>query len=262
MSDTKLNPGLTTPLVHQVDYAGEVQANIPYSNYPSKVMDVYYPEKLHGPVPAVVLVTGFSDSAYEARMGLKLKDVMWYRSWAKLIAASGLIGITYSNNDPHEDVRELFQYLRTEGSAFGIDGSKLGILSQSANVPNALSLLMSDTGIDCATLLYGYTLDIGESTLVADALSAFGMPRPEATGDQFPAETSMLLVRAGKEEHESLNDSIDLFAAEALRRNAPISLFNYPQGTHCFDLFDDSPTSVAIIKQVISYFQSRLAADL
>src|SRR5271155_71770 len=76
-------------------------------------LDVYTPPdaKPGDRRAAVVFVTGYPDPAMEAHIGCKLKDMAAYISWAHLVAASGLVGVTYCNREP-QDVFALLQYLR------------------------------------------------------------------------------------------------------------------------------------------------------
>ena len=64
----------------------------------------------------------------------------------------------------------------------------------------------------------------------------------------------MLIAGAGKEENIGLNTSIDLFVEAALRRNATVSVINYPDGNHCFDIIDESKESIGAIKTVLEFF--------
>src|SRR5436853_12284 len=49
----------------------------------------------------------------------------------------------------------------------------------------------------------------------------------------------ILLARAGKD-HAELNETIDRFAAEAIRQNVALDLLNYTDGQHAFDILDDT----------------------
>src|SRR5687767_13630880 len=65
-------------------------------------MDIYYPP---GPnsgarIPAVVVVAGFPDPGYEAKVGCQFKEMGSSISWARLAAASGVVAITYTNREP------------------------------------------------------------------------------------------------------------------------------------------------------------------
>ena len=86
------------------------------------IMDIYRPADAEGPLPAVVLVTGFPDPGYRARLGCRQKEMGSYISWARAIAACGLAAITYSNTNPVDDIHTLLDHLEAHGDSLGIDG--------------------------------------------------------------------------------------------------------------------------------------------
>jgi len=52
---------------------------------------------------------------------------------------------------------------------------------------------------------------------------------------------------------------MDRFVAKALAANLPLTLVNYAEGPHGFDLFADSDTSREIITSVLRFLRSTLA---
>ncbi len=82
-------------------------------------MDLYYPpEATSGArTPAVVFVNGFSDPGAQKMLGCRTKDMESYMSWGQLVAASGLVAITYANREPEADLHGVLQYVRYRGSA-------------------------------------------------------------------------------------------------------------------------------------------------
>src|SRR5262245_28682411 len=69
-------------------------------------LDVYYPPDARASVslPAILLVTGYSDAGAKRMLGCHFKDMGAFASWARLIAASGSIAVSYVNNRPEVDV--------------------------------------------------------------------------------------------------------------------------------------------------------------
>ena len=67
-----------------------------------QLMDLYHPaEAKHGArIPAVVFVSGYSDVGMQKMLGCKLKEMGSYISWAQLVAASGMVAVTYSATEP------------------------------------------------------------------------------------------------------------------------------------------------------------------
>ena len=229
-------------------------------------MDVYSPaEAIAGtPLPAVVLVAGYNDAGYQKMLGVKFKEMAMSVSWSQLIAASGLIAITYTNRDPAADLDALLDHLRENAAALGLDQRRIGLWACSGNVPLAVSALTGPRRdlVTCAALLYGYMLDLDGATGVADAAAMFRFTNP--TGGRSLDDLSPLLplfiVRAGQEQFPHLNDSIDRFVAKAIALNRPVTFVNHASGPHSFDLLDDSETSREIIRQVLGFLQSRVAS--
>jgi hypothetical protein len=227
-------------------------------------MDLYYPPAVAPATstPAVLFVTGYRDAGAARIFGCRLKEMGSYVSWAELVAASGLVGVTYANEDPVFDAHHVLEHVRRNAPELGIDANRLAIWSCSGNVPNALSLLMRrPAGVKCAALWYGYMLDTDAKTGVADAARQFGFVNPCSgkSVDDLPRDVPLFIVRAGRDEMPGLNDTIDLFVCAGLQHNLPITLVNRPDAPHAFDLFSDDQASRDIIAQGVEFLRSRLA---
>lgn len=228
--------------------------------------DVYYPPgpRREARWPAVVIAAGFPDRGFEARLGCKFKEMDATRSWARLLAASGLAAITYTNRDPARDVHALLRHVRHNADPLGIDRERLALWASSGNVPVALSALTEAgvTDFKCAVIFYGYTLDLGDSTHVARASRAWGFANPSAGKSiaDLPPNVPLFLARAGRDEMPGLNESLDRFAAAALARNLPVTLTNHPAGAHAFDLSDDSRAARAAVSQALDFMRFNLSA--
>ena len=229
-------------------------------------MDLYYPSGATSGsrLPAVVVVLGYSDVGVHKMLGCKFKEIASSVSWGRLIAASGMVAITYTNREPQGDLRALAAHLRQNAASLGIDENRIGIWSSSGNVPVALSMLMQ-AGADevrCAVLCYGYMLDLDGATGVADAAAQFRFVNAAAgkSVDDLPTNLPLFVVRAGQEQFPHLNDAIDAFVPKALTRNLPVTCVNHPDGPHAFDLFHDSEATREIIRQILRFMQFHLQA--
>jgi acetyl esterase/lipase len=226
-------------------------------------MDVYYPpgSDAEARTPAVVFVAGYPDPGFERIVGCKLKEMASYVSWARLMAASGLVAITYTNREPAADVDALLRHLVENAGELRIDADRVGLWACSGNVPNALSVLMrGGERLKCAALCYGLTLDTGGNARVAEAARQWGFVNPcegRSVAD-LPSDVPLFVVRAGRDEMPHLNETIDRFTAEALRLNLPLTLVNHPAAPHAFDLFDDGQLSREIIRQVLAFMRFHL----
>jgi hypothetical protein len=229
-------------------------------------LDLYSPAKTSGPLPAVIFVLGYSDPGAQTRLGCRFKEMGSYISWARLTAASGMAAVTYSNREPIADLDALLQFVRVNASSLGIDGTRVGIWAASGNVPLALSLLMETEKPReyprCAVLCYGLMLDLDGATGVAEAAKTWGFVNPcmRNSVSDLAAHVPLFIARAGRDQTPNLNQALDAFMTEALKRNLPITLANHPTGPHAFDLFDDSDCSRAIIRQILEFMRFQLTA--
>jgi len=128
---------------------------VSYGGTAGLTMDLYRPAGLPGRRPAVIFVAGFPDPGFQAVMDCKFKEMGGYVSWAELVAASGMVGITYSNCDPVADLGRLVTHLSENAARLGIDEHRIGVWACSGNVPTALGLLTKSADAACAVLSYG-----------------------------------------------------------------------------------------------------------
>lgn len=250
-------PGMESVRVRrEVEYAADGAGAL--------TMDIYYPAEAEGGAPAVVIVAGYPDPGFEAKVGCKFKEMGSSVSWGRLLAASGLAAITYTNREPARDVYALLAYVRRHAASLGVDGERLGLWASSGNVPLALSVLMREggEGLRCAALCYGYTLDLEGPAGVAAAARTWGFANPcagQSAGD-LPPDTPLYVARAGRDEMPRLNETLDRFLAAALARNLPLTLTNHAAAPHAFDLFDESETSREVVRQILAFLRLHLLA--
>ena len=168
-----------------------VRSNLRWGVEDDQLFDVYRPPQFEGlRLPLVVLVTGYADPGFKVMTGRRMKDTAPYESWARLIATSGLVAVTYANHDPVPDATGVLRYLTDHADELGIDTDRCGIWACSGNVPNALAVLAgnSPARVRCAALCYGYMLDPEGSTAVADASRQFKFAAPPTPFDRIPAD--------------------------------------------------------------------------
>jgi hypothetical protein len=230
-------------------------------------MDLYYPPDSQTPrVPAVVIVAGFPDLGFQKIVGCKFKEMGATVSWGQLIAASGMVAVTYTNRDPAPDLHALLRYVRENAASFGIDENRIGLWASSGNVPLALSLLMRNarTAFKCGVLCYGYMLDLEGSTGVADAAKKFGFANPCAgkSVEDLRHDVPLFLARAGNDQMPHLNETLDRFVVKALERDLPVTLVNHAAAPHSFDLLHDTETSREIVRQILAFLRFHLWSSL
>jgi hypothetical protein len=63
----------------------------------------------------------------------------------------------------------------------------------------------------------------------------------------------MYVVRAGKDSWTELLQSIDRFVDLALEANLPVTVRNYAEGQHSFDVLDDTAETREIITDTMAF---------
>jgi acetyl esterase/lipase len=228
-------------------------------------MDVYSPPRPNDAahLPAVVIVLGYRDVGVPLSLGCQFKEFGMSTSWARLLAASGMVAVVYTTRTPATDIHAVLRHLRRNAASLGVDPHRIGLLAASANVAVALSALMQDAHLKCAALLYGFTLDLDGSTAVADMSRTYGFANACAgrSIDELPSDVPLFVVRAGKDQFAGLNASLDAFLARALSRNLPLSVINYPTGAHAFDLDEDTDASRDIVRHTLAFLRFQLVEN-
>jgi tetratricopeptide (TPR) repeat protein len=213
-----------TRVVRNVRYAGEGPGAL--------VMDLTYPSGGDASTrwPAVVFVNG---------VGGKLNEWEIYKSWARLVAAHGLVGITAESDPvkPAESIRTLFAYLGKESAALRIDSSRLAVWACSGNVSAALPFLMDaePAGIRAAVILYG----TGNAATLRKELPVFW-------------------VLAGRDS-PSLIEGQRMLWTRAVREGAPWTMINAPDLPHAFDAIEDTSHSRQIVRDIVEFLVAGLA---
>jgi hypothetical protein len=223
-------------------------------------MDAYSPVG-DGLKPAVVIVMGYPDVGVPLVFGCQFREMGWVVSWARLLAASGMVGVVYETRNPAADADAVLACVRKNAAGLGIDATRLGVWACSGHVPVALSMLM-DGNLQCGVLSYGFMLDLDGATAVANAAAQFRFANASAGRrvEDLPAQTPLLIVRAGLDQFAGLNDSIGRFVADALRCNLPVTVVNHPTGPHAFDILDDSEASRNVVRAMLAFLKTNLGA--
>ena len=209
-------------------------------------------------LPEVIIVIGYKNGVFDT----KLKDWQFYISWGKLIAASGIIAISYETTHPAIDVIDLINNIRQNASALKIDENRIGIWSCSANALTASSVIFGERKdyLRCAVLYYGLLLTPDQK--FRDSIIALTKQVNFSIGgiDQIKYlhnDLPLYVVRAGKD-MEIFKNVEDYFIATALSKDIPLTLVNYTDGQHGFDMYDDNDRSRSIIKTTLDFLKYNL----
>ena len=217
-------------------------ANIEYKE--GLTMDIYYPLDFDFTqnLPVVIFVNGFVDEEFQKMFGSKLKDSGVYISWGQLVAASGMIAITYETHDPDVDIHDLLNYTQANGSWLRVDKDRICLWASSASPPTAL-IALTDTSAEyhdslaCTVIYYGII--------------------PPVSVDDLSADIPLFIVKAGKDD-AFLNIKLDKFVEKAREANIPLEFVDYEDGIHGFDVWQDTDESREIIKQTLEFMKTHL----
>jgi len=212
-------------------------------------LDVYVPAGIPGTarLPAVLFVHGDP-----VRPGQNVKNARPFVSWGQLLAASGMIAITFNwrvRTEP-ADVAEAIQYVRQHADTLQINPDRLGVFAFSAGAAATLNPILAGDGspeyLRCLVVYYGdLTLPLNRVFALEKATTAHFAP--------------ILLVKGGKDENVS-PELIDMFVQQATTKGIQVELLVHPTGVHGFDVLNDDDQSREIIKKTIAFLQAHLLA--
>lgn len=236
-----------------------VHSNLVYTDVsdPLVRMDVYVPADLQADErrPVVMLVHGGVPAS------LPVKDMGAYRSWGRLIAAHGMVAVTFTHrlrwpinqlNDSAADVRAAIDFARANAAKFNVNPARMCIAAYSAGGP-LLTVALQDkrSYVRCQLAIYPL-VDVqgfGASDETKFALEAY-LDQP-----WFPP---LFVARAGRDAIPTLNTRLDAFIGSAIAANAPITLMNHPEGAHGFDTANDDERSREIIRAALEFMKAHL----
>jgi acetyl esterase/lipase len=254
---------LTVPGMNRV----QVLADRPYG--PGDKLhrfDAYLPAR-RAASPVVLLVHG----GVSADVPLRPKDWGAFRSWARLLAASGYVTIVFNQRlgfpepmlaEADEDLAAMLKTVRSQARALHADPERIALVAFSGGGP-LLSRPLREAipGVRALAGFYPY-LDLRPSQwhqkfIQDDALIAFS---PAA---QLRAPVAhrlpFFLARAGKDQVPDLLPGIDAFVAEALAAGTPLTLFNLPEALHGFDREQD-PRTREVLEGFLAFLRTHLAS--
>jgi len=213
-----------------------VKTDVPYSG--NLKIDVYSPPnaKTGDKLPAVVFLNAIGD-----RPGDKIKNWEIYKSFPRLIAAHGIIGISMEADGERiqENLRALFEFLARDGAQHGIDGSRIGIYAASANVTQTSRFLLAEIcapNVKAAVLYYGGAPDINA---------------------KMRTDLPVLFILA-ESDAPRLGQQMANLWQRVIEAKAPWTLMYASRMPHAFDAFEDSDESRRIIQQTIAFWKSHL----
>jgi len=231
-------------------------------------MDIYIPPGLAEDArrPAVIFIHG---GPLGKNPSPGAKDWGVYRSYGRLMAASGLVGVTFDHRyismgmkdlaTSFADVEEAIRFVRTNATSYHVDPERIGLWVFSGGGPHLSIGLRGDAPyIRCLVSFYAI-LDLSESaSRLGEAPQAMD-PFSAVAWLNKPIEylPPVLIGRAGLDSAD-INRSVEVFISKMLALNGDINLLNHPLGRHGFDAYDDNEQSRDVIAAAVAFLKSRL----
>lgn len=165
---------VTMPVVYRVPAMDEVivKSDVKYThlNDPHLLMDIYIPPRLGKDErrPAVLFIHG------SVPAGSPAKNMGVYRSWGRLVAASNMVGVTFTHrlgypkpqlSEAASDTSAAINYIRANADSLNIDQDRICLAAYSGGGP-MLSIAMRDKPayVRCLVAFYAF-LDVQQSEL-------------------------------------------------------------------------------------------------
>lgn len=251
-----------------------VVRNVEYCNVgdTSLTMDIYYPSVMEADarLAVVIFVVGYTDTAAQRMVGSPLKDWGPFISWCRLTAAAGLIAITHQTQQS-DDIEVLVEYIRENGASLNIDSDRIGIWSCSANSPTAVSFAMQEDLRYLKFAVFYYSLMLTPDNQFREEINSLCSPRGCYAAelkdiDQLRKDLPLLIVRAGHDDVPYVNESIDHLVSVATEGDVPLTLVDFKEGIHGFDVKEFWPKaphakSGEIVRQTLEFMRSNLAIE-
>lgn len=179
-------------------------------------------------------------------------DLPAYGEWGRLVAAAGLVGITFSHrlttadnlDIAAQDVEALLEAVTARAPEWGLDPDRLCVAVYSAGGPLSSLFLDGRHSVRCIVMFYPF-LDIEHTSAISPFRQAHSPERVAELRSHSPRELllrlggavpPMLVARAGRDVIPGINASIDRFVQAALWTNASLDLYIHQTGSHGFDL--------------------------
>ena len=224
-------------------------------------MDIYYPPKFDFKrnISAIIFITGIPDTSMVKLTGNQFRKYGQYTSWCKIVAASGMAAIVYETIDPKNNLISLIEYIKSEHTNLSINDNSIGAFVCSGNTPTGVSYILSSSSIfSCAVLYYGFFLseDVENLAAIESMFKQMGFQKPPILPDSnnWKSDVPLLIVRSGQDNIPNLNQSMQNFLDKAIKQNLPITLINYSEGLHGFEIYNDNETTRQIIKNTLAFF--------
>jgi acetyl esterase/lipase len=181
-----------------------------------------------------------------------------WTGWGHLLAASGLVVVTYdlrlppsaSKADALSDANDLIAYVRANADALGVDKDRLALFGVSTSGRYSESAVMKGTPAYIGAIVSYYGPLDDEDTSVSPL---------EIVRSQHGQVAPMLIANAGHMDTE-IEASIERFVAEAKVQGVSLQYLVHGEAFIGFDLSSNDNRSRQIIAQTVDFLKQHLSA--
>lgn len=198
-------------------------------------------------------------------------DLPAYQEWGRLVAAAGMVAITFSHrlttadnlDVAAQDVELLLRTIRARATEWSLDPDRMCVAVYSAGGP-LVSLFLQSDRVRCTVMFYPF-LDVEHAAAISPFRPAHTPDRLEELRAHSPREIllrmggavpPMFIAKAGRDVIPGINASIDRFVQAALWVNAPLDLYVHRTGAHGFDMTAvPDPRAQEIVAAALDFIQ-------
>ena len=221
-------------------------------------------------LPAVVFVHG--EGAPEVIENSK--DWGQYDGWGRLIAASGMMAVTFNRrssyffsrlSNPAADVDDLLDHILDPSQKLGADPEQLAIWTCSGGAPFGVRAGFK-RGVRCIAAYYGRMSlkpirdgiegEVSEGLL--DEYSSVAHLSSMPPGSVPP----IFIAKAELDDLVGVNESIDEAIEVALARDLPVTVAKHAFGEHGMDVRNDDDRMREIIAETLRFFHRHLSLEV
>jgi hypothetical protein len=264
---------MTKPVLYSLPGMNDVgvRQNIIYKQDKGEEMkmDIYIPAGLtaNAQKPAVLFIHG--GPLGPATSAPALKDSVFYQTYGRLMAASGLVGVTFNHRYPSmktndmetsfSDVDAAIQFIRTNAAAYNIDPDRIALWAFSGGGPHLSIALKGQSKFIRCLVSYYALLDLESG---AGQITEKPDPPRNYSPVAFLTDNSeyippVLIARVGFD-HPGFNQSVERFVSRMFALNGDITVLSHPFGQHSFDIYNDDQQTRDIIAATITYIKNHL----
>lgn len=210
------------------------------------ILDQYMPlgVPLSTKSPGVLLVHGGPISPNTHPLP---KDWRAFVSYGQLLAASGLIALTFNHRyygkngeqQAGQDIEAVIEYIQTHAEELGLDKNRVCVWVFSG-AGKLLPVILHRGEAVKSLVLYYTLLEFKDNTNLWD--TAF-------------AKIPICVARAGLD-RANVNKGIGQFVKRAQAAKAMYELLHHPEGHHGFDILDEDERSREIIAKTLEFIQA------